>query len=357
MIISIAVFWLTFISVYKNKIRHISVKISNEPKFAKYLFLLSYIIYIALTLLSYRLLGIPVFNENSRLATYTGSGFGFISRISPILYTYSLFYIIHLFCNYNSFHRRIINIILLTPLLIIGVLSGSRSSFLGIVFAFWGYKTFFAQNEPKVKDFKWLIVPFILLSLLTFAIQSSGDITQASLRFLERIISCGDLYWESLPDETWKSVIIKRPFEFTFMGLFGPLRILDTSRAEIPIGFQLTNIIYPAIAGKSTGPVALFPIFGLVCFGYIGGCIFSFFQALLASLLFKATLITSNSIIISALAYNTFNSIIPLIGDISAGLGACLDILVGYMIIAFLLLIIALWLYFKRSLNHLANLV
>lgn len=348
-VISIVIFWFTFMSVYKNKQRKITIRFSGEPLFAKYLFFFSYSIYIFLTIMSYKLLGIPIFNEDSRLATYTGSGFGFIARISPVLYIYSLFYIIHLLCRYKGFRKRLLNVTLLIPLILFGVLSGSRSSFLGIIFTFWGYKTFFLQEEPKVKNFKWLIVPFLFLSLLTFSIQYSGDFGRAGLMFLDRVVACGDLYWEALPNDTWKSVVVNRPYEFTFMGFLGPLHLLDRTLAETPIGFQLTDIIYPSIAGRSTGPVALFPIFGLVCYGYIGGLVFSFFQAFLASFLFKKAFINSNSIIVSAMAFYAFSNIILLIGDISAGLGACLEILICYAFMASLLLVIALLLYLKNT--------
>lgn len=347
-VVSIVIFWITFISIYRNKQIKINLKLSDEPIIAKYLFYASYILYILFTLFSYKVLGIPIFNDDSRLATYTGSGLGFIARLSPVLYIYSLFYIIHLFFTYISLRRRILSFLLLIPLIIIGVLSGSRSSFLGIIFAFWGYQTFFLQKEPKLLKFKWLILPFILISIFTFSIQSAGDYRQACFDFLNRIVSCGDLYWEALPNEVWKSVTINKPFEFTFMGLLGPLHILNPNLAEIPIGFQLTNIIYPSIAGRSTGPVALFPVFGLVCFGYVGGLIFSFLQAVLASLLFKLSFVKSNSLIVCAMAYYTFYNITQLLGDISSALGSCLDIIVSFAFISFLLFIIGLFFYRKR---------
>ena len=302
-----------------------------------------------MTLVSYKLLGIPIFNDNSRLATYTGSGLGFIARLSPVLYIYSLFYIIHLISKSDSIRSRLTNILLLIPIIIIGVFSGSRSSFLGIIFVFWGYRTFFLQLEPKVKNFKWLLVPFIIISFLTFSIESSGDYFQAGLMFLNRIVGCGDLYWEALANDTWKSVVITRPFEFVFMGFLGPLHILNPNFAEIPIGFQLTNIVYHTITGSSTGPVALFPIFGLVCFGYVGGLIFSFFQALLASLLLKLSFIKSNSIIVGAMAYFAFYNIIQLLADISSGLGSCLETIVSYIFIAIILLIIAAIFYSRKK--------
>ena len=49
-------------------------------------------LYLFFTLISYRVLGIPLFGE-SRLDSYSGSGLGFIYRIQPFLLTYSTIYI------------------------------------------------------------------------------------------------------------------------------------------------------------------------------------------------------------------------------------------------------------------------
>lgn len=355
-IFSVVIFWVTFAAIFKNKQRQVNIKFVDEPLFAKCLFYVCYLLFIILTLISYKLLGIPALNEDGRLSTYTGSGFGFIARLTPILYLYNVFYIIHLFSRSNSVTKKILPLFLLLPILVIGILSGSRSSFFVIVFAFWGYRTFYLHNEPKAIDFKKLIFPTLFLSMISFTINTSGDIFQAAYMFFERTIACGDLYWEALPDDTWSSIIINKPFEFTFMGFLGPLHILDPSQAEIPIGFQLTNIIYPSIAGRSTGPVALFPVFGLVCFGYIGGLIFSFIQSVLVSLLFRKVFITSNSIILSSIAYFGFSSITMLIGDISAGLGSLLNIVISYVFIAFLLILIASFIYlFRKHFSEIKN--
>lgn len=356
-ILSMLIFWGTFVLIFKNKQRQIRIKFADEPIIAKYLFYVSYFLLVAFTLLSYKLLGVPAFNDEGRLTTYTGSNLGFIYRISPIFNVYAVIYIIHLLSQKRGFLKNIWPILLLIPILIFGVLSGSRSSFLAIIFSFWAYRTFYLNNEPKAWNYKWFAVPMILFTIISFLINSSGDLNRAFFMVYERVIACGDLYWEALPGDTWKSVIVNRPFEFTFMGFFGPLRILNPINAEIPIGFQLTSIVYPTIAGASTGPVALFPIFGLVCFGYYGGLLFSFLQALLISTLFKFTFTKSNSIIISICSYYAFSNLIMLIGDASAGLGAVLDILICLFIIVLLMLLIGACLYSKDFLKKQLNLV
>ena len=346
-ICSMVIFWLTFITIFKNKQRNVNITFTDEPVIARYLFYLSYFLFISLTLVSYKALGIPAFNEEGRLSTFTGSNLGFIYRIAPILNAYSVIYIIHLFSEKGGLHKKISAFLFLLPILIIGILSGSRSSFLIIIFAFWGYRTFYLNKEPKASDYKLLAAPMVIFSILSFLINAEGDLNRVFFMVYERIVASGDLYWEALPDETWKAVVVNNPLKFTFMGLLGPLRILNPTQAEIPIGFQLTSIIYPSIAGSNTGPVALFPVFGLVCFGYYGGLIFSFLQSFLVATLLRFTYIKSNSIIVSVFSYYAFNNIITLIGDASAGLGALLDILVNLVVMTLLLLLVGAFYYYK----------
>ena len=344
-ILSISIFWLTFILVFKNKQRLVTFNFKGESKFVRYLFYLSYFIYICLTLISYKILGIPVFNEDSRIATYTGSGLGFIARIIPVLQTYCLIYIMSLLSVSKNRGNTLKIMVYFVPIIIFGVLSGSRSSFLILVFVFWGYSTFFKKEEPKLINYKIFLIPFFLTSIFVFSLSTGGNLNLALIAFLERVVASGDLYWEALPNEVWEDVVVRNPFEFIFMGFLGPLRILDANYAEIPIGFQLTNIIYPAIVGKSTGPVALFPVFGLVCFGYYGGLVFSFLQALLVSSILRFFYIKSNSVIVVSMAFYGFFNTLMLLGDISAGLGALLDIFISYAFFIFLISIVVLFLY------------
>jgi oligosaccharide repeat unit polymerase len=341
---SIIIFWLVFLLIYRNKPRKVSYTIQKESFISKYLFVYCYVIFIILTLISYIKLGIPLFgilDEKSRLSTYTGTGLGFISRLTPILNSYSLFYIIHLLHSDRKTRKRYSGIILLIPLLIIGVLSGSRSSFLGIVFIFWGYRTMFIQKEPKAVNYKYLILIFVLFSLFSFSFQSNSDLNQSSYLFFERSVAAGDIYWEALPNDNWKNVIVKRPFLYSVAGFFGPLRIVDATKLEPPIGFQLTALVFPERSDYNTGPVALFPVYTLICFGSFLGLIITLIQALIAALLLKLTFIRSSSIILCSLSYYLFSSYLYFFGDLSAAFGILFDTLVGLIFFG----IIWIWVY------------
>lgn len=333
LLFAISIFWITFCSIYKNKQRKVSLLVKNEKGIAKYLFYACFLLYIFLTLFTYKTLGIPIFNENSRLATFTGSGLGFIERLTPILRGYSLFYIVHILISHKALYTRVLFASYLIPVIIFGVLSGSRSSFMLVIMAFWGYKTFYCRDEPKISNYKIFICFFVLISVVTFTINEYGNFSMGILRFAQRIIACGDLYWTSLPNEMWKDVEVENSFNMTFVGLLGPMRLMKDY--QIPIGFQLTHLVNPGY-DLSTGPVALFPLFSLICYGYVGGLFMCFIQALLASKILSMSFVYSNSLIISALCFYVYTTSVTFLGDIKNALGSLFDMAFGITVFLFI---------------------
>lgn len=334
------IFWSIFCFIYGNRFRRLDIKLIDETYILKPLFVTTYVIYILLTLLVYVKLGIPIFNEDSRLSTFTGSGgFGIIDRITPILRTFVIFYLVSKLFQTKSTISVVQLILLLIPIIAIGILSGSRSSFLIVVFVFWGYKTFYKDSEPKLINYKKMLIPFLALSVASFSIQSEGNFAYAMFSFVQRIVACGDLYWYAFPDQTWKSVVIHNPFLHIMVNLLAPFRLMDISFSEIPIGFQFTNIVYPGIEGRAVGPVALFSVSGLIYFGYIGGLIFTAFQSVLCSLAFRLFALKSNSFIICFIAFYGFLCSVPLIGDIAGALSSVADFIFSIITFTFILLL------------------
>lgn len=346
-LLSSFLFWGIFLFIFKGKQRNVSINLIKERFYADRLFWVLYILYISLTLFSYKKFGIPLFNDDSRLAVYAGSGgFGLIQRLQTVMNMYSVFYLFCLYCDRRCTWLKLL--ILFSPIILVGVLSGSRSSFLIFIFAYWGAKTFYSGNEPKLSQYKKLLIPFLAISIVTFFLQS-GTLVSAITGFGERIVACGDLYWQALPDESWQLVKVEDPIKFVLTGLLGPLRIIDASQMETPIGFQLTDITYPGL-NKMTGPVALFPVSSLIFYGYIGGFFFTAVQALLAALAFRLVYIKSNSIIICAIGYYMFTELIPWLGDAAAAMSTLFNVLVSLILVFIILLFIGMCV--KRTENY-----
>lgn len=348
-LLSSIVFWSLLIICYSNNQRIIYISFLKEQYFANRLFIIIYILNICGTLLSYKLFGIPIFNENSRLAVYVDSGgWGLIDRVNPMMFTYIIFYILSQYENKKYSFLRIC--LLLSPLVIFGILSGSRSSFISYIFCYWAVKTFYIGKEPILSHYKKVLFPFIFISLMTFFIQR-GDAFLAIVGFCERVVACGDLYWMALCNNTWESVSIQDPIKYIFIGFLAPFRIMNAAFAETPIGYQLTSLVYNGY-DKMTGPVALFPVSSLILFGYKGGLFFTALQALFTAFSFRCTYIRSNSIILCALSYYLFLTVIPFMGDCAASMRGLFDIIINLCFVFLLLLLIALYTFVKNGFNQ-----
>jgi len=346
LVVSSLIFWIILLSLLRRKNTLVRYRIKNETKISNFIFFGAYSSYLAFNILTYYLIGIPIFNEDSRLSTYAGSGLGFLERLQPAVLIYSLFYI---FNKINGNSGKIGYYLLFMPIMIFGILSGSRSSFLIVAFSFWGYRTFYLGVQPNFKNVKKLFLVVIVLTLISFLFQWSGDYYFALISFLERIVASGDIYWYAMPNETWLQVTIQRPIEHIFTGFLGPLRIIDTAKSNTPIGFQLTSIVNPSMIDAKTGPVALFQIFGLISFGWVGGAIFSGAQGLLAGFALRITSLRSNSLLLSSLFYLFYYSSIMLLGDISFGFGIFLSALLGVIYLSLFVLISQLFYKCQRG--------
>ena len=329
---AIVIFWST-IFLLKGKIFLNVPNIKNSEKLFFNIYLIAFLFYFGLTFFSYIKLGIPLLNENSRLATYEGSGLGFIYRLNPIFMTIILFYSFYCLFKGIKKYRAVLNILLI---IVIGILSGSRSSFFSIIFSFWGYTYICKGDNLSLSKYKWLFSLFIVISLISFYLKSEGDINYAIIQFFRRIIACGDVYWMAFPNEVWKDVIVKSPFLMTFHPFLGPLRL--TVDSQIPIGYQLSWIVNPDLEGVLTGPVPLFPVYNLICYGYKYGILMTVFQASLLSLFFSCKKRTKNVItgVVNFLLYSLCGTFVNCLSIAMGGLFSVLFSISVLVLIIFL---------------------
>lgn len=341
-IVASLIYWGILLLKFPRSMKFLKVKIVNEQVYDKPLFVVLYVFSIFSTLLSYKLFGIPLFNSmedgGSRLDTFTGSGgFGVILRLSTYLKVYCFFYLL------NRWHSKKISLTKLfiwsLPFIIFGILSGSRSSFLIFLFAFWGYNLFYLGTEKKLRDFKILLIPALVISVLSFGIEHSTDISGAFVYLAQRVASCGDLYWYALPNDVWKQVSINAPFHDLFVGLFAPLRIMAESSADMPTGFQLTRLVYTDF-DTNTGPVDLFTISSLVYFGYCGGLLMVIIQAFVTCLVYRLFFRRAQSLIISSFLFYSFYSCIYFFGSFRDSMGVLFEILINYIFVLIILVLL-----------------
>lgn len=340
-IISSIVYWTILLKYFPKKIAFSQLKIANEFAYERPLFYTLYILNIVSTLFSYSKFGIPLFNaldEGSRLDTYTGSGgFGVILRLADYLRIYCVFYLINLFYKKRM---RIFSLILwIIPFVIFGILSGSRSSFLIYLFTFWGYKLFYLGEEIRLWDYKKLLVPALAISLLSFGIEHATNLEGAFVFFMQRVAACGDLYWYALPDNTWESLTLNNPFKDLVVGLFAPMRLMSESGTDMPIGFQLTRLVYSGF-DINTGPVELFTISSLAYWGFYGGILMVVIQAFMTCVIYKIVYKRSNNLIISSFMFYSFNSCVYFVGSLRDSMGILFNMLITVIFVLFILMIL-----------------
>lgn len=320
-IIAETAFWLGFIILAKEKILFSKRTLKNEESIGLFLFIVSFICYVSFTLITYVQLGIPLFAE-SRLSTYIGSGLGFMSRMNGF---FSIYILVYSFYYLNKEQMRLrLKLLFVFSILIItiaGVLSGSRSSFLTILFAYWGYRYLFTPNLSNINKYYKYIVVFIVISLVTFGLQANTkDIIYVFQLFFERVVANGDTFWMSLPNDVWKNVEIKNTFDHLFLGLLGPLRIIDEAKTSPPIGFQLFWDINPTLAGQMFGPLSRASILGLIYFNW-GGIFFSFFIGLFISIIiYRLPFFIPQGVISKILYFYIYTQSLVFISDVSLGM-------------------------------------
>ena len=335
---SITFFWIVFCFQFPQNTTKCNLRIINESYYIRSLFFLLYFGLISITLFSYSRFGIPLFSDISRLNTYDGSGgFGIILRVTSFSQIFCLFYLFH---NYSKGKIGLKHLILwISPLILFGVLSGSRSSFLQFIFAYWGFNKFYLGKSIYLSKYKSLMAIFLVVSITTFALQLSTNYIEASNSFLRRVVASGDIYWGALPDETWKDVVIKTPLKDLFAGFLAPLRLI--SDYDDSVGLQVFQQItgdYSQIAG----PNELFPVASLIYFGYTGGLVFSLFQAFFFCFLARKFYRQSDSLLFSAFFYYSFKSCIIFMGPFRDAVGYMFNVFLNIILVLVLCMILAM---------------
>lgn len=250
-----------------KKYRIVEENISNVG----YVFFLG--IYIASNLLTYILLGIPLFKE-SRLETYSGSGgLGILSYFTGIALFYCCVYLFYLLKKKRWTLLAKLNIVLIA---IFSILSGSKGSILIILYGYFFYKYYYLNQKIKFKDIKKYL-PVILLFPIVMIVINSGNGLMAFLDFGIRLVAYGDIYWEAFPNGTMNSINIDSPAYYIFGPILAPFRLIDGSMVEPPIGAQLNWIVSPAENGIMKGPNTRLSVLCWIIFKNYGIIIASLF--------------------------------------------------------------------------------
>lgn len=275
-------FFLGFFLIKQRSLINVNyplLRIKNDLLITETCFVVFATLNVAFQLISYALVGIPMFKE-SRLETYMeGGGIGLIGRLLSSLVVLGLFTGIVTFFKTKKKSLKIGIIIYTALTAIFFLLSGSRSSFITFFLILFFYKAMSNQEkkESDNKNLYWLIG---IVGVAIFIMYLKADsLLDASSDFLKRIVGFGDVYWAGYPENNLDKIEPANPFYAIFGDLLASYRIVSWDQIPKAIGLQLFNINYP-YWDVTFGSNARHNVFGLVYFGYLGSIFFSFFVGL-----------------------------------------------------------------------------
>lgn len=223
-------------------------------------------------ILTYAVLGIPLFKATHTETFSGGGGWGLLSHLQK----FSLFFVI----TYSYYLLGIKKNCLLaktamTLAVIFCLFSGSKSSILIFAFTYYIYIYYYRHKTFNLKKYKKLVFLVCLFPIIILMAHSGAGVYAALIGVAERVVAYGDMYWMALPNNVIDSVVIKHPFLYLFQGILGPLRLIDYSVLDINMGLQLTNIVYPDLIETQFAPNSRLALLGWTCFRW-GGLILSF---------------------------------------------------------------------------------
>jgi hypothetical protein len=250
------------------------------------MFILSGLITIISTLLIYIYKGIPIYAESRLNIIGDDTLFKIINRVSKIVLPVYMFLTIYFVSSVKNSSKSIKNFAFLSLLIIvvISILSGSRSKIMAVGFGFFIYSIYalrwgdvFLFDKIKKFSLKFIITAFVL-AIISFYV---GENNNPFYLLLFRLASSGDVFFMGYPNGVLEII----PKENWFVALFAsPLNLLgliNESRVPEPIGFQLME--YYSKAKLFRGPNARHNILGYVYFGYYLSILFSFMLGLVLS--------------------------------------------------------------------------
>lgn len=266
---------------------------------AKYLYFISVILYVSSQLFVYYKVGIPLLMR-SQLDTFVGgSGFGMFNRIltvTSIVVTSITIYRIF-FINKKSSMYNFLNYLILSFIIVVAILSGSKSSVLSLVFIIFfvilfNYKVNNKQNKEIIKKMRKLQWKFFFIAIAAaifiifiqaFVAYGSDNSINPLISLVMRFVDTGDVYMYSYPNNFLAGMTHANPFIALFKDFLGMFRILRWNEMPQHLGQQLYQTMFHTDAIK--GPNARHNVFGLFYFGPVWSIYFSLILGIVVSFL------------------------------------------------------------------------
>lgn len=307
---------------FKSYLKKIDVKYANffNEQFVDILFVLSSILHIFFQLLTYKVVGIPLLLD-SRMETFAGgSGFGIVGRIIEVTSVIGIFLLFYrIFYSRKRSFGRLYNWIYLLFVIAFFLLSGSKTNLIFLVYYLFFLNLYMSKIRgikarkviEKIRKFQKILlyssIPLIFLVMYIQFVNSGATNSEGGpiLAFGQRLISFGDIYYMTLPNDVIKSMNNDSGFLQLFKDPLGMLRVIPWTNLPTDCGIEIYAYHYPN--GTLSGPNARYNYFAMLYFNIFGQVFFCFLLGLITSFirngLFK---ILPNNIIFGAI-YTLFS--------------------------------------------------
>lgn len=249
-------------------------------------------------LLTYYVVGLPIFME-SRLTTYSGgSGFGLFGRLLDISSGMGMFLLFYrMFYTKTELSGKIYNYIYLVFIIFALIVSGNKTNLLFLIWYLFVLNIFMVKMRgnlitsqiKKIQKYQKIILfSAILLVFLVIAIQLSTNGIEANLSSSllvlgRRIISFGDIYYLTLPNDL---IVQLNDSKGAFLQLFkdplGMFRIVPWTSLPQDNGFAVTSLHYGDLP---SGPNPRYNYFAMLYFGTFGQVTYCFILGMFLSFL------------------------------------------------------------------------
>jgi len=328
-------FWIGFLVFHRKELVFKPSQVVENERADLVLFVIYFILLVVLKLTAYKLVGIPIFYEEGRLAVYTESGgLGILERLISFPVFFIAFYSFKLIERGKGYKR--LALIALLALVIFSILSGSKGAILIIVGGYFYYNYFYKNNFIEFKKFIKYIPILLTIPIAILVLQTDGTGFNPLIGLLFRFIANGDIYYMSFPNDLINIIHINNKFTYLFSGLLSPFRLIDIQTVDTVIGFQFNWDLHPLNEGSLSGPNTRIPVLSWIFYGW-AGIFFSFLIGFILSFIYNQLSMFLSKGIISyiLIAYIQYNLLIS-ITDPVLGIGFIFDFILN-MTIFFLL--------------------
>lgn len=330
-LLSEGLFWVGFVVWSRTRCSFSDICLKDDETYAYYFFCIAFTLYVVFTLLIYVTTGVPLLmSDKNHLSAYEGSGgIGLFFRLNKFLSIYCLVYVYHLL---HSKRRRMLCYSVIAIVAVFLVLSASKSAFLSLLYAYFGYSFFYMKRKPYAARLFLYIGLGVLAALFILVFQvlrQGGTPLDSFVALVTRFIASGDCYFYAYPYETYQKLEVGDPLTFLASGVLAAARFMSQEDVIPSLGVQLAWIVNPGTIGTTIGPNSRMPILSFVLFGW-WGLIFALIAGMTVSwLMYRLPKFLPSGLLATAFMTYTYTLAVGGITDYTMVIGWSFDFLIN----------------------------